>query len=97
MAMQIVIPVDNAAVKEQRSYLMTLLTYANDVAPHSTYVKVNKTKEALYEAKGMYRVLNSLELIREQSIIGEDIDRIEAKIQGIYEEKRRKEYPKWRP
>jgi hypothetical protein len=73
-----------------------LLRVANDIRTDSTYVKVSKAKEALYEGKGMYRVLNSLRLLDEKSVIGEDIDRIETKINNIYEEKRRKEYPKWR-
>ena len=96
MAMQIVIPVDKAAAKAQISQLLMLLRSANDVHKNNSYVKINKAKEALYEAKGMYRILNSLKLLAESSLIGEDIDRIEAKIQIIYEEKRRNDFPKWK-
>lgn len=96
MAMQIVIPVDKNASKAQISQLLMLLRLANDIHKNSTYVKVNKAKEALYEAKGMYRILRSLKILEESSLIGEDIDRIESKIQNIYEEKRRTDFPKWR-
>ncbi len=94
MAMQIVTTVDRAAAREQISQLMTLLICANGATSRSTYTNVSKARDALFEAKGMYRVLNGLDLISEQSTIGEDIDRIEAKIQDIYEGKRRKERPR---
>lgn len=94
MAMQIIIPVDKAAAREQISQLMTLLICANGATSRSTYTNVSKARDALLEVRGMHRVLNGLDLISEQSTIGEDIARIEAKIQDIYEGKRRKERPR---
>lgn len=94
--MQIVMTIDKNAARAQISQLLMLLRSANDVHKDSTYVRVNKAKDTLYEAKGMHRVLSELKVLDEASLIGEDIERIEIKIQSIYEEKRRKEYPKWR-
>lgn len=94
MAMQIIIPVDKSAAREQISQLMTLLICANGATLRSTYANVSKARDALCMAKGMYHVLDGLDLIREQSTIGEDIARIEAKVQGIWEKKLREEYLK---
>lgn len=93
---EIVITVSQKVTKELIAHMIMLIRLANEVSKDSTYAKINKSKEALFEAKGMYRVLKSQQMLKEKELIGSDIERIEEKIQNVYEEKRRKEMPKWR-
>lgn len=74
------------------SYMRT----AQGISPNSTYIEINEAKEALCRAQGMYKVLNSLELLNNMDMISEDIDRIALKVNDIYSDKRRNDYPKWR-
>lgn len=89
LAIQIVVTVDKKAVQIENQRMFIYLNEVNRVEPHSTYKKLQDATMALNICRGMYEVLNNLGLTEENNFVGEDIIRVEAKIQNIYEEKRR--------
>jgi hypothetical protein len=90
MAIQVVIPVDKQAVEIENRSMHTYLGDANSADAYSSYKALQDATKALNICKGMHRVLSNLGLTEEKEIVGEDIKRIEAKIQSIYEEKKEK-------
>lgn len=96
MAMQIVTTVDKNAVLIENQRMYAYLNEANRVNARTTFKALQDATRALNICKGMYEVLNNLGLTEEKNLVGEDIARIEAKIQNIYEEKRRKQLPQWK-
>ncbi len=66
---------------------------ANIVSINSTYKALSDATRALHIATGFYRVLDGLGLLEEKQMVKEDIERIEQKIVGILEEKRRTHVP----
>ena len=67
------------------------LADANLVDERSTRKALNDAYRALHIARGFYEVLNGLGLLNEHNMVGEDIERIEQKIQEIMAERNRKE------
>lgn len=96
MANQLLIADDKVAVIQQNKNMYEQLNNANRVSQDSTYADLRDALMALNICRGMYKVLDGLGLTEEKNFVAEDIKRVEAKIDSILEEKRRKDRPKWR-
>ncbi len=96
MGIQIVIPVDKSRISALKGDLYKLIISAQDVSGHSTFEQLRKAKESLDIAKGLHMALSSLELIDDFAATADDLDRIERKHMGILEDKRRRDYPRWK-
>lgn len=69
---------------------------ANSVDINSSFKAIDDAFRALYIAKGFHNALNGVELLGEGNTVAEDIERIEAKLNYIKEEKRRKNGMGWK-
>ncbi len=82
----------SAVIALMRNYMRT----ANDTHLDATYVKITKARGDLRRAQGIHEALQVLDLLPGNDRSGEDLSRIETKIEDIYEQKHRREYPRWR-
>lgn len=88
--MQVVIPVDKDMVQAQKVNLYSCISVAKKVTVESSFATVRQVEAALNKAKGIFETLSVLELLDDFSVTQEDIDRIEAKIHDILDQKRMK-------
>ncbi|MDF2524525.1 MAG: hypothetical protein K0R31_2166 [Clostridiales bacterium] len=88
--MQIVVTVEKDCVIKANKYLEVCLNQANQADVNSTFVTIDDAKQALNEAKGIYRTLDCLGLLSDGNHAGDDISRITEKLMIAMEEKRRK-------
>lgn len=86
---EIVYTVKRADVVIQDKRMSRLIQDANSVGPSSTYKDLNDAYRALNIARGFYEALSGLGILDLQSMVGEDIERIEQKILELKEEKYR--------
>jgi hypothetical protein len=96
MPNEILYSVSKDAVVIQDKRMHRLLAEANSTDERSTYRALNDAYRALNIARGFYEALNGLGLLEIQNLVGEDIERIEKKINDILDSKRRRDTLKWR-
>jgi conjugal transfer/entry exclusion protein len=89
--MQHVLMVDKGQIQAQKSQLYIYMNTAKAITTDSSFVSIRKAESALNKAKGMFETLNALDLLDSFSVVQEDIDRTEAKIRDILDQKRMKD------
>jgi len=96
MPNEILIIVSKDALTIQIKRMHKYISEANEVNNNSSYESLNFAKLTLANGRGIYICLKGLGLLSEDEITGENIDRVQKKIDYILEEKRRKDLPKWK-
>lgn len=87
MISNIVIAVEKDAILEQIDCLNAYLQVATNIGVDDTYARITMASKYLHMAKGLHQALFKFKVLSNWRETGEDINRIEAKIDFIRAEK----------